>query len=534
LEQQDLNKRLLLALVLSLVVFGVYGYLMPTPTPPSTAGNVTTEQRIATEKMAPTPTTQRTTTIENPTVQQNLAPMQQHNEEVITTIQAKNFHITIDKLGRFSQVTLLEEKYRTEEGHHLQMLGVDKVKPLETRFSNSKINEEAFKTDYQSDVERVSLNGGAKQVVLTQTLSMLTVTKTITFQPNGAYSVEVTTSKPAQFFVTPGYRPVADTSMYILVRGALIKKSDNVIETIEDGDVDSNMNFGSVKFASAFDRYVASVFYDFQTPMQVSVLKVNDDDPLMFVQGENNLKINAYIGPKDHEKLKGIHPELTEIIEFGWFTFLATPFYKVLLWINNYIGNWGWSIVIFTLLVKLVLFWPSYKGMISMQRLKELAPKMKELKEKYKDDSAKMSMKMMELYKKHNANPMGGCLPFLLQIPIFFALYRVLLNAEELQGAPWMLWIQDLALKDPYYVLPILMGVSMWVQQKITPQNFTDPMQEQIFKWLPVMMAFIFIVFPFPAGLVLYWVVNNIFTIAQQYYINSVYEKQKLNKEELK
>jgi len=163
--------------------------------------------------------------------------------------------------------------------------------------------------------------------------------------------------------------------------------------------------------------------------------------------------------------------------------------------------------------------------MMSMQKLKDLAPKMKELKEKYKGDPTKMNVKMMEMYKKHGANPMGGCLPLLLQIPVFFALYRVLLNADELQGAPWILWIENLAAMDPYFVLPILMGASMWFQQKITPSNFQDPLQEKIFKWFPVIMTVFFIYFP--SGLVLYWLVNSLFTIAQQYFINHMYAKQK-------
>ena len=193
--------------------------------------------------------------------------------------------------------------------------------------------------------------------------------------------------------------------------------------------------------------------------------------------------------------------------------------------IFDFVGNWGWAIVLFTLLVKLVLFPLSYKGMMSMQKLKDLAPKMKEIKERYGKDPAKMNQQMMELYKKHGANPMGGCLPMLLQIPVFFALYRVLLNADELQGAPWILWITDLSRQDPYFILPILMGATMFLQQQITPNTMTDPMQQKIFKWFPVLMTFFFLTFP--SGLVLYWLTNNILSIAQQVYINRAYEKHK-------
>jgi YidC/Oxa1 family membrane protein insertase len=434
--------------------------------------------------------------------------------------------MTIDELGRIAQFELLEDKYRDENGNRLKLIDASKVKPLEIRFADTKLNDEAFKTPYvNSGTNMIDVSNSLQTLRLTQRLSSMTVTKTITVKPTGEYEVSVSTSKPSQFFITTGHRPMADTSMYMLVRGALIKGADDIITTIEDGDAKGHEKFYGAKIASAFDRYFASLFFDFEKGMNVSILKQANADPLIFVQGDNALKLGGYIGPKENDILESIHPELTDAIEFGWFTFLAKPFFKVLLWINDYVGNWGWAIIIFTLLVKLVLFPLSYKGMISMQKLKDLAPKMKEIKERYKDDPAKMNMKMMEMYKKHGANPMGGCLPLLLQIPVFFALYRVLLNADELQGAPWILWIENLAAMDPYFVLPILMGASMWFQQKITPSNFTDPLQEKIFKWFPVIMTVFFIYFP--SGLVLYWLVNNLFTIAQQYFINHMYEKQK-------
>jgi len=299
--------------------------------------------------------------------------------------------------------------------------------------------------------------------------------------------------------MTPGHRPMADDSMYMLVRGALVKGPDDVILTVEDKKAEGNEIVKNAKIASAFDRYVASMFYNFDKGMNVSILKQAEDNPLIFVEGKQNLHLGGYIGPKEYHTLKAINPELTDAIEFGFFTFLSKPFFKVLLWIHGLIGNWGWAIILFTLLVKLILFPLSYKGMMSMQKLKDLAPKIKEMKEKHKGDPAKMNAQMMEMYKKNGANPMGGCLPMILQIPVFFALYRVLLNADELQGAVWIHgWIENLAIADPYYILPVLMGASMWFQQKITPNNFTDPLQEKIFQWFPVIMAGMFIIIPFP------------------------------------
>ena len=523
MEQQDLNRRLLLALVLSFFVFIGYGYFFPA------AKTVQKTEQTVTQSTQQTPTVTNTnapTPVDTVNKTQNAAPVQTTGT-VLATVKSEHFIMTIDELGRIAQFELLEDKYKDENDNTLKIIGEGQVRPLEVRFSDVKLNEEAFKTPYvNTGAQVIDVSNSIQTVTLKQTLSNnMIVTKNISIKPTGEYEVSVSSSVPSQFFITPGHRPLADTSMYMLVRGALIKGADSIITTIEDGDAEGYEKFPNAKIVSAFDRYVASLFFDFEKGLNVSILKQANDDPLIFVQGDNALRLGGYIGPKYHEVLKSIHPELTDAIEFGWFTFLAKPFYKVLLWINNHVGNWGWAIILFTLLVKFVLFPLSYKGMMSMQKLKDLAPKMKELKEKYKGDPAKMNAQMMEMYKKHGANPMGGCLPLILQIPVFFALYRVLLNAVELQGAPWILWIEDLAQMDPYFVLPILMGASMWFQQRITPMNLTDPLQEKIFKWFPVIMTIFFVYFP--SGLVLYWLVNNLFTIGQQYFINHMYAKQK-------
>ena len=527
MEQQDLNKRLIIALVLSFFVFVGFGYFFP-----QQQAEQTVDTNTATTHQTPTATTTSPSSsamAPSTTQEASTAPVVVANTAVLAVVTSDTFKMSIDELGRIVQFELLEEKYRDSEGNNLQILGANKVKPLEVRFSDVKLNDEAFKTPYTNSGSKiVDVTSGSQTITLTQQLSSLSITKKITVEPNGAYSIDVSTSTAAAYFMTPGHRPMADDSMYMLVRGALVKGADDIITTIEDGDAEGHETVKNAKIASAFDRYVTSLFYSFDKGMNVSILKEGEGDPLIFVEGNQNLNLGAYIGPKDHERLKSINPELTDAIEFGWFTFLSTPFFKILLWIQNSVGNWGWTIILFTLLVKLVLFPLSYKGMMSMQKLKDLAPKMKDIKEKYKGDPAKMNAQMMEMYKKNGANPMGGCLPMLLQIPVFFALYRVLLNADELQGAAWLpIWIDNLAVADPYYILPVLMGVSMWFQQKITPNNFTDPMQEKIFQWFPVIMALMFIIMPFPSGLVLYWVVNNIFTIGQQYVINNAYARHK-------
>ncbi len=527
MEQLDLQKRLIIALALSFLVFVGSSYFLGTGQPPRVsqeANSSNTNSQIA-QNQAPTVATG--SNISAPRQKRANSPVPiKSNIESIATIKSENYIFTIDKLGRISQATLLAEKYMDEDGNRLKLFDDNSVKPLEIRFSDAKINDEAFKVDYIASASTIEVKDKPVSLLLTQKLSDITITKELTFYADGHYDLNIKTTKPVTYFLTTGHRPIADVSNYILAKGALIKGSDGIITTIEDGDAVGDESFSNALFASAFDRYYVSFLYELQNGLDVTVAKDKGDDPLIFVHGKEDFSLHGYIGSKDHQRLKNIDPILMDVIEYGWFTFLSKPFFAVMSWIHSFTGNWAWGIILFTLLVKLVLFPLSYKGMMSMQKLKDLAPKMKEIKEKYSKDPQKMNMKMMEMYKKHGANPMGGCLPLLLQIPVFFALYRVLLNADELQGADGLLWITDLSQMDPYFVLPILMGASMYLQQRITPSNITDPLQEKIFKFFPVIMTVFFVTFP--SGLVLYWLTNNVLSIAQQYYINIAYEKHKV------
>jgi YidC/Oxa1 family membrane protein insertase len=524
LEQNDLNKRLILALVLSFAILVGFSYLFPQQTPAGTEAN-RTHQTADAAPAAPAATAVPTATRAPKATHAVSSSASENGRGVLVHIRAPHFSWEIDRLGRISSAKLLEKKYRMQADAPLELFDPSRTKPLEIRFDDKALNDEAFRTDYTASQSVIDLSEGEARVVLTQQLSGLTVRKHMTIYPDGHYDVRIETDKPVPFYVTPGHRPEADHSRYLLVRGVLVRDAKGVITTIEDGDATDPVSIPDATILSAFDRYTATLFYRFDAPMSVAVSPEKEAQPLGFVSASGSIDLHGYIGPKEYRTLQKLDPKLTDAIEFGWFTFLARPFFKVMIWIHDYVGNWGWAIVLFTLLVKLVLFPLSYKGMMSMQKLKDLAPKMKDLKERYGDDPAKLNMHMMELYKKHGANPMGGCLPMLLQIPVFFALYRVLLNADELQGAPWIGWITNLADKDPYFVLPILMGITMWLMQKIQPNTMTDPMQKKIFQWFPVIMTFFFLTFP--AGLVLYWLTNNILSIVQQMIINKAYENHK-------
>ncbi|WP_373332212.1 membrane protein insertase YidC [Thiopseudomonas alkaliphila] len=237
---------------------------------------------------------------------------------------------------------------------------------------------------------------------------------------------------------------------------------------------------------------------------------------------QQSLTATLYAGPKIQSHLKKLSPGLELTVDYGFLWFIAQPIFWLLSLIHSLLGNWGWSIIMLTVLIKLAFFPLSAASYRSMARMRAVAPKMQALKEKYGDDRQKLSQGMMELYKKEKINPLGGCLPILLQMPVFLALYWVLLESVEMRQAPWMFWLTDLSSKDPYFILPIIMGASMFIQQMLNPTP-PDPMQAKVMKLLPIIFTFFFLWFP--AGLVLYWVVNNILSIAQQWYITRKIEK---------
>ena len=432
----------------------------------------------------------------------------------------------MDTLGRISSKELLQDKFRDKEDNHAELIPSFGTKPLYLRFMDENLNKEAAAVAYTADVTELNVDGSPKTVTLTQKLSNLSVTKKLTFYDDGHYDATISLSEDKRYFVYLGQRPrVNETEQVMTVVGDMVYTDDEIVTIIKDGDAEGRKSFNGVELVSAFDQYTATIMYGFAKDRSVVIERDREDNPIAYFDGMQNITFNGYIGPKNYKTLESINPVLTNAIEYGWFTFASKPLFALLSWLHSIFGNWGWSILGLTAIIRLVLYPLTYKGMVSMQKMKDLAPKMKELKEKYKGDPQRLNAATMDMYKKNGANPLGGCLPMLMQIPVFFAIYRVLLNAVELQGAPWILWINDLSRMDPYYVLPILMGASMFLQQRMTPNNFTDPMQEKIMKWLPVIFTFFFITFP--AGLVLYWFINNLFSIAQQFIVNQQFKNAK-------
>ncbi|MCM0613878.1 membrane protein insertase YidC [Marinobacter sediminum] len=232
---------------------------------------------------------------------------------------------------------------------------------------------------------------------------------------------------------------------------------------------------------------------------------------------------NAYVGPKIIDRLENIAPNLDRTVDFGWLFFISLPLFYILQWFHGIVANWGVSIILLTVLVKAVFFHLSATSYKSMAKMRAVAPQLTRLKELYGDDRQRMSQEMMGLYKREKINPLGGCLPILVQMPVFISLYWVLFESVQLRHAPFMLWINDLSQMDPYFILPILMGASMFLQMHLNPTP-PDPMQAKIMKMMPLVFTVFFLWFP--AGLVLYWLVNNILSISQQWYITRKIEAE--------
>lgn len=559
--------RVLLAVGLSIAFFAVYAYFFPqkpTQTPTKTEINASNDAK----------TDANTQDISSPSFPSSQIPHQSSVESaqaiqspitnnpqslkqtIIAHIQSEHFDIEIDALGRIKQVYLKDEQFTRGEQKSLfgmvgEVLGFKSshretleklplfdengLHTMEVRFSDSSLNQKAFNTPYTTNIKHIALENAPIEIVLTQNLDDVVLTKYLTIHPNLAYDVRIEINQPhIEYFVSNGMRPTADPDTYAF-RGVITRNTlDSVLTKIEDGDASSDylaktaLDVRHSSFVASVDRYYASLFFtDNPQGLYVVVSGDNAHNPMPYVRFEGNASFAGYIGPKIYKELQSIDETLTDVVEYGRITFFAKPLFVLLEYLYDLCGNWGWAIVLLTLIVRIVLYPLTYRGMMSMQKLKDLAPKMKDLQTRYKDDPQKLQIHMMDLYKKHGANPLGGCLPLLLQIPVFFAIYRVLHNAVELKSSAWILWINDLSAIDPYFVLPVLMGASMYLSQKLTPSNFTDPMQEKIFKMLPIIFTIFFIIFPFPAGLVLYWTINNVFSIIQQILLNKVMESRK-------
>ena len=374
------------------------------------------------------------------------------------------------------------------------------------------------------------------------------ISKTLRFNRN-TYGIDVTYrvkggsgDKTDAYFqlVRDDRAPEGDPNMVSVFTGPAFYTDAQKFQKIAFSDIAD----GSAKFQkTANDGWVAMVQHYFVTaflpaagtPREFYTRQV---EPGVFAAGvivpmpaaENGvstLSVPLYAGPQEHSTLEKVAPGFELVVDYGWLTVIATPLFWVLEWIERLTNNWGWAIVVLTILLKAAFYPLSAAGYKSMARMKTLTPRLVALKERYKDDKQALNREMVEIYRKEKINPLGGCLPILVQIPVFIALYWVLLGAVEMRDAPWVGWIHDLTQPDPFYILPAIMMATMLLQVKLNPTP-PDPVQAKIMWIMPIGFGVMF--FFFPAGLVLYWTVNNILSIAQQWAINRKIEGEKTHR----
>ncbi len=406
-------------------------------------------------------------------------------------------------------------------------------------------------TLYKAPQTSYTLQPGQDSITVTlsaEEISGAQVTQRYVFR-RGSYLIDVgyevlnKTSEPvvahAYFqLMRDGSEPAGSTMMMPTYTGAAVYTEESKFKKVDFGDIDK----GKTDYPKqATDGWIAIVQHYFlgawlpkkSMPREFytrapgnSLYAVGVIVPVATIapQSTASIDMSLYAGPQDQDKLAQLAPGLNLTVDYGWLTIIAAPLFWVLKSIHKWVGNWGVAIIILTVIIKL-LFYPlsaaSYK---SMAKMRVLAPKLQKLKEIHGDDRQRMQQAMMELYKTEKINPLGGCLPILVQIPVFIALYWVLLASVELRNAPFIFWITDLSARDPFYVLPVLMGLSMIVQTWLNPTP-PDPVQAKVMKIMPVVFSIFF--FFFPAGLVLYWPVNNLLSIAQQWQITRVIERSK-------
>jgi YidC/Oxa1 family membrane protein insertase len=398
---------------------------------------------------------------------------------------------------------------------------------------------------YQSEQTSYTLTGDELRVPLQFTDSNgVSFTKTYVFKKGQydvglEYKVNNTTSAPVQVqLYTQIKRTVQEKGSMVDQNylGAAYGTDEEPYEKYSFSDMaDKNLNINTQGGYVAFIQHYfvsawvpmqdqANTLYSLITKSNAAIIGVKDEAVNVQAGSEQTLTSTYYMGPKESDKLEAIHTDLDLTVDYGWLWFISQPLFVLLKWLHSILGNWGVAIIAITIIVKTLMYPLTKAQYTSMAKMRALQPKMKALKEKYGDDRQKFGQATMEMYRKEKVNPMGGCFPILLQMPIFLALFYVFLESTELRHAEFVLWLTDLSAKDPYYVLPILFGASMFITQKLQPMTVTDPMQQKMMTFMPVIFSVFFLWFP--SGLVLYWLVSNLISIVQMLIIYRGMEKK--------
>jgi len=406
-------------------------------------------------------------------------------------------------------------------------------------------NDRALYTSEFSDYE---LTGNSLSIPLSwRNDAGLIVTKTFVFTRDShlidvSYDVTNNTNAAINFAflarLEQTTNDVGDSSMFMPVfRGAAYSTVDDIYEKLSFGKIADGVpqRTTTAGWIAMIEHYFVAAWIPPQedtntissrATANTAIISITGKPQAIAPNGQGTLTGKLYVGPKDQETLAGIAKGLDLTVDYGPLWWLSQQLFLLLQFLHGFVMNWGVAIILITLIVKGAMFWLTKKQYESMAKMRALQPKLTQLKDRFGDDRQKMSQAMMELYKKEKVNPMGGCFPLLLQMPIFLALYWVLLESVELRHAPFTLWITDLSVPDPFFVLPILTGASMFLLQKLQPMTIQDPLQQKLMTYMPVAMSIFF--FFFPAGLVLYWLVSNLVTLIQAKIIYASMEKRGL------
>ncbi len=502
-----IDKKTIIAVVLSIVVLLIYQYYFVPKLP-----HVSTPAASKQQGIEPT-TLPKTTAAEIPKVEAASG--------VDIPVETGLYKAVLSTSGGTIKFWQLK-KYKDEEGKPVILLkNADAIPPLGIILEGNNWNS-LLNAVYSSDVQSLTLGGQKDKGVITFTYnnpSGLSIKKVFTFY-NDDYRVDlnIEVSGINSYYIPLGtdfgVYDEKDTSSH---KGPVLLVDSDRIAPKPEKINGAKAYTGYIKWIAQEDKYFTAALVPITKPESATIWKYAVSPEIALKVNNPNASFILYAGPKEYDRLKALHVGLENVIDFGTFSIIAMPLFWVLKFFYSFTRNYGVAIILLTAIVRIPFIPLINKGQRAMKKMQELQPKINELREKYKKDPQRMNKELMDIYKRNKVNPMGGCLPMLLQIPVFFALYNVLQKAIELRGAPFILWIKDLSLKDPYYVLPIVMGITMVIQQRMTPSSM-DPTQSKMMMILPVVFTFMFL--RFPSGLVLYWLVNNVLSIAQQYYIN--------------
>lgn len=467
------------------------------------------------------------------------------NNANLIQVTTPNYEISIDPKGGdlvFAALLNHKQKLKSEQPFVLLEKNYQVQSDLLGLNLNSRLNFASAANSYQLKNTEKQL-----EVVLTATTDELEINKIFTFYPD-KHEIDVTyqVNNLSNESFSPSFYglikrdasadPTKNESLGMQAfLGGAFSTDDKRYQKIKFDDIakkglDVDSQGG---WAAMLQHYFISAWIPNQQETSRFLTRADKNNAFYYVgfngeaknlapQSQVELSAKVYLGPKIQKDMAAAAPNLDLTVDYGWLWFLAQPLFWLLNWIHSFLGNWGVAIICVTLLIKIAFYKLSATAYRSMANMRKLTPKLNQIKEECGDDRQKLSQRMMELYKKEKINPMGGCLPILVQMPVFIALYWMLMESVELRHAPFMFWIQDLSMKDPYFILPIIMGASMFVQQLLNPTP-PDPMQAKLMKILPIAFTFFFLFFP--SGLVLYWVVNNLLSILQQWLITRSIEK---------